>query len=96
MQRCHAQLERRMSEKDDNKSKLLPVWTPASVMTWEQTNKELKKISDQIRIIHNLPKLNGEKPGVYLHDALQGLRNRANELNWVRITLNAKSVKKAR
>ena len=84
-----------MSEKDE-KSKLLPVWTPANALTWEQTTKELKNVSDQIKIIHSLPKLNGEKPGVYLHDALQGLRNRAIDLNWARISLNAKSVKKVR
>lgn len=79
-----------MSEKE-NQTKMLPVWTPACFLTWEQTNKELKKVSDQIGLIHTLSKINGENPKMYLHDALQGLRNRATELHWARIALMVKN-----
>lgn len=82
--------------KEDPKSKLMPVWVPARALTWEQTNAELKKIQRQMVIIHDLPKLNGENPNVYLHDALEGLRQRAIALNWARIEMNEKAVKKVR
>lgn len=73
--------------KEPNKSKLPRRLIPVQYMNKRQIDEELNKIRQQFIVIHDLPKMDGLNPMEYMHESLEGLRNRCIELNWRSIEL---------
>lgn len=74
-------------KKESPKSKLPKRLIPAEFMSITQIEIELNKIQQQFIIIHDLPKIGDATPMEYMHESLEGLRNRCIELHWQRIEL---------
>jgi hypothetical protein len=66
----------------------------ANKLTWEETERELDRLNYQFIVIHDLPKVNDQKPIEYMEEALEGVRKRCREIGWRRIELVKKLYKK--
>jgi hypothetical protein len=76
-------------QEDEFNPNALPKHVPS--MKWEETEAALDAIMFQFKVIHDLPKLpDGRKATEYMHEALQGLRDRCREIGIRRHEIVAK------
>jgi hypothetical protein len=70
-------------------------WMNKSIneLSWDETEEILNRISSQLKVIHELPKIDGNKPDVYMNEALWGLRRMCQDIHWRRIALVSKKIK---
>lgn len=70
------------------KSKLPKRLKEVQYLSYAEAEAELKRINIQFCTIHDLPKQNELTALEYMHEALEGLRQRAISLNWRMIEIN--------
>lgn len=75
-------------------SDLPPVMWKAEHMTYDMCSAECGKLQKQLVVIHNLPKVNGDSPLVYMHETLEQIRRRFRELQQRQIELHVEARKK--
>lgn len=76
-----------MKNKPEDKSKLSKRLKLAENLSFGEISEELLKIKQQFCIIHELPKVDGKSANEYMHETLEGLRNRCIDLHWQSIFL---------
>jgi hypothetical protein len=62
----------------------------AKDLTWDETEEILRRLDLQFKMIHDLPKIEKDKPDVYMNEALWGLRRMCQDLHWRRIAIVSK------
>jgi hypothetical protein len=69
-----------------------PAWVNKSVneLTWDETEEILRRLDLQLKTIHDLPKIDKDKPDMYMNETLWGLRRMYQDLHWRRIAIVSK------